>query len=72
LKEKISPELDLVFLDSGQELRKVSKELDFSPKYYFALKIFEVSAWLSNHTMCKIGLRNFDVALLFLQGLPPL
>jgi hypothetical protein len=30
--------------------------MDFSPKEYFAVLLLKVSAWLSNHTACKIGL----------------
>jgi hypothetical protein len=32
------------------------QKLDFSSKYYFAVFLFKVSAWLSHHAVCKIGL----------------
>jgi hypothetical protein len=48
-------DLALFFLDSGQKVRKVCKELDFSQKCYF-----KVSVWISSHTVCKIGLTAFN------------
>ncbi len=33
------------------------QKLDFSLKYYFTLFLFKVSAWISNHTVCEIGLK---------------
>jgi hypothetical protein len=44
--------LTWIFLDSQQNFRKVCKNLDF------AELLFKVSAWLSNHAVCKIGLTN--------------
>jgi hypothetical protein len=38
-------------------LRKECKQLDFSPKQYFSVLFFKVSAWLFNHAVCKIGLK---------------
>ncbi len=49
-----------IFLYSQQNFRKVCKNLDFSWKQYFAELLFKVSAWLSNHAMCKIGLKVLD------------
>jgi hypothetical protein len=43
--------LTLIVLDSGENFRK-----DFSPKSYFAVLFFKVSAWFSNHAVFKIGL----------------
>ncbi len=40
--------------------RKVCKKLDFSPKYYFVVILFKVSAWLSNHAVCKVGLTTLQ------------
>jgi hypothetical protein len=37
--------------------KKVLKKLDFSPKHYFAVLLFKVSAWLSNQAACEIGLK---------------
>ncbi len=51
-----------IFLDSLQLFRKVCKKLDFSPKQYFAVFLFKVSAWLFNHAVCKIGLMEYSVA----------
>jgi hypothetical protein len=31
------------------------QKIDFSPKNFVVL-LFKVSAWLSNHAVCKIGL----------------
>jgi len=39
------------------------QKLDFSPKLYFAVLFFEVSAWLSNHAVCRLGLRIFCLNL---------
>jgi hypothetical protein len=39
--------------------RKLCKKLDFSPKYYFVVILFKVSAWLSNHA-CKVGLTTLQ------------
>jgi hypothetical protein len=36
--------------------RKVCKKLDFLPKQYFEELLFKISALLSNHELCKIGL----------------
>jgi hypothetical protein len=47
-------ELDLNFLYS-QNVRKVTKKQNFSPKQYFVV-LFEVSAWLFNNAVRKIGL----------------
>ncbi len=37
------------------------KKLDFSPKQYFAVLLFKVSAWLSNHVAFEIGLKYWRV-----------
>ncbi len=50
--------LALFFLDSGHKVRKVCKELDFSQKLYFVVYLFKVSAWISSHTVCKIGFNS--------------
>ncbi len=50
--------LTLIFLNSQQTFRKLCKKLNFSPKSYFAVFLFKVSAWLFNSAMCKIGLKN--------------
>jgi hypothetical protein len=49
--------MTIIFLDSTQKVRKVCNNPDFSQKQYFAGYVFKVSAWLSNHTVCKIGLK---------------
>ncbi len=50
-------ELDLKFPGCRiQSYRKVCKELVFSLKFYCAMQIFKLIAWLSNHMVCKIGL----------------
>ncbi len=38
----------------GQKVRKVCI---FTKIFFFTVKFFKVSAWLPNHTVCKIGLR---------------
>jgi hypothetical protein len=48
--------MTIIFLDSTQKVRKVCNNSDFSQKQYFSGYVFKVSAWLSNHTVCKIGL----------------
>ncbi len=50
--------LTVILLDSQQNVRKLCVKLDFSTKYYFAVLFFKVSAWLSNHAVCKIGLAS--------------
>jgi hypothetical protein len=30
-------------------------------RYYFVVLLFKVSAWLSNHVMCEIGLTSLDL-----------
>jgi len=50
--------MTIIFLDSTQKVRKVCNNSDFSQKQYFSGYVFKVSAWLSNHTVCKIGLRR--------------
>jgi hypothetical protein len=48
-----------MFNDSRQNFKKLSKKLDFAPKYYLAVLLFKVGgAWLSNHAVYKIGLIN--------------
>jgi hypothetical protein len=49
--------MTIIFLDSTQKVRKVCNNSDFSQKQYFSGYVFKVSAWLSNHTVCKIGLK---------------
>jgi hypothetical protein len=48
--------MTIIFLDSTQKVRKVCNNSDFSQKQYFSGYVFKVSAWLYNHTVCKIGL----------------
>jgi len=50
--------MTVIFLDFTQIVRKVCNNPDFSQKQYFAGYVFKVSAWLSNHTVCKIGLKK--------------
>ena len=50
--------MTIIFLDSTQKVRKVCNNSDFSQKQYFSGYVFKVSAWLSNHTVCKIGLKQ--------------
>jgi hypothetical protein len=50
--------LTVILLDSQQNVRKLCIQLDFSTKYYFAVLLFKVIAWLSNHAVCKIGLTS--------------
>jgi hypothetical protein len=38
--------LTSIFLDSQQNVGKYANKLDFSPKQYFAVLLFKVSAWL--------------------------
>ena len=55
--------MTIIFLDSTQKVRKVCNNSDFSQKQYFSGYVFKVSAWLSNHTVCKIGLRGKILAV---------
>ena len=48
--------LNKIFPDSQQNFRKVCKKLILLQKEYFAVILFKVSAWESNHIVCKIGL----------------
>jgi hypothetical protein len=49
-------DLTLIVLYSRPNFRKVGKKQDFS------VLLFKVSAWLSNHALCKIGLKNGAVS----------
>ena len=48
--------LNSIFLNWRENVRKVCKNLDLSPIQYFAVYIYKVSAWQPNHEVCKIGL----------------
>jgi hypothetical protein len=37
------------------------QETGFFTKIIFAVFLFQVSAWLFNHAVCKIGLRLFSI-----------
>jgi hypothetical protein len=64
--------MTIIFLDSTQKVRKVCNNSDFSQKQYFSGYVFKVSAWLSNHTVCKIGLKVQDLGTTFgILGLTP-
>jgi hypothetical protein len=42
----------------------------FFTKIIFAVLLFEVSAWLSNHAVCKIGLIEFSGTFLTFLSRP--
>jgi hypothetical protein len=57
----------LIFLDSGQNIRKACKRTEFSTKILFYSLNFQstVSAYFSSHTVCKIELickKNLKIA----------
>jgi hypothetical protein len=45
-----------ILLVSRLNFRKEWKKLDFSTKQYFSVFLSKVTACLSNHAVCKIGL----------------
>jgi hypothetical protein len=46
------------------------KKSGFFTKIIFAVLLFEVSAWLSNLAMCKIGLIEFSGTFLIFGAIP--
>ncbi len=67
IESRIILNFSSTFLDSQHIFRKLCQKLDFN-KIIFCSIIFKVSAWLSHHTVCKIGLKKQGMHWWLMQG----